>query len=64
MGELWGVYFEEVGENLPRYNGTALYAQNFVEYFVSYQKENNVADIWFQIFLIPKSTVSSFRFRL
>ena len=24
-GELWGVYWEEFGENRPRYNGTALY---------------------------------------
>ena len=23
-GELWGVYCEDVGENRPRYNGTAL----------------------------------------
>ena len=25
MGELWGVCCEEIGENWPRYNGTALY---------------------------------------
>ena len=25
-GELWGVVCEELGENWPRYNGTALYA--------------------------------------
>ena len=24
-GELWGVYCEDLGENWPRYNGTALY---------------------------------------
>ena len=24
-GELWGVYYEDLGENGPRYNGTALY---------------------------------------
>ena len=23
-GELWGVYYEDLGENWPRYNGTAL----------------------------------------
>ena len=26
-GELWGVCCEELGENWPRYNGTALYFQ-------------------------------------
>ena len=25
-GELWGIYCEDLGENWPRYNGTALYA--------------------------------------
>ena len=24
-GDLWGVYFEELGGNGPRFNGTALY---------------------------------------
>ena len=24
-GEIWGVYCDEIAENLPRYNGTALY---------------------------------------
>ena len=24
-GELWGVYCKDIGENWPRYNGTALY---------------------------------------
>ena len=24
-GELWGVYRDDLGENWPRYNGTALY---------------------------------------
>ena len=24
-GELWGVYCDDMGENWPRYNGTALY---------------------------------------
>ena len=25
MGELWGVYCEDLGENWPRYNDSALY---------------------------------------
>ena len=25
MDKLWGVYCEDLGENWPRYNGTALY---------------------------------------
>ena len=24
-GEVWGVYYEDLGENGPSYNGTALY---------------------------------------
>ena len=24
-GDIWGVYCEDLGENLPHYNGTALY---------------------------------------
>ena len=27
-GELWGVYCEDLGNNWPRYNGTALYIRN------------------------------------
>ena len=27
-GELWGVYCEDLGENWPRYNGTALYCSS------------------------------------
>ena len=27
-GELWGVYCKGLGENGPRYNGTALYLYN------------------------------------
>ena len=25
MGKVWGVYYEDCGENWPRYNGTSLY---------------------------------------
>ena len=33
-GELWGVYREDLGENWPRYNDTALYiiAQDPIEH--------------------------------
>ena len=27
--ELWGVYFDDFGENWPRYNGTALYLTGY-----------------------------------
>ena len=29
-GELWGIYYEDFGENWPRYNGTALYQKNIM----------------------------------
>ena len=28
-GEMWGVYCDDLGENLPRYNGTALYSETW-----------------------------------
>ena len=31
-GELWSVYCEEFGVNWPRYNGTALYVWNQLEF--------------------------------
>ena len=30
-GELWGVYGEDLRENWPRYNGTALYDKNIIK---------------------------------
>ena len=34
-GEIWGVYCDEIAENLPRYNGIALY---FYQVYISLKK--------------------------
>ena len=53
MGELWGVYCEDLGENWPRYNGTALYWEivcNISSHPTCAQHEGwsirNIADCW------------------
>ena len=45
MGKLWDVFWEDLGENLPRYNGTALYRINPTcsEYTVPGHRWINVA---------------------
>ena len=40
-GELWGVYCEDLGENWPRYSGTALYNHNKRKHVYSAKAWNN-----------------------
>ena len=44
-GELWGVYCEDFGENLPRYNGTALYDDIKYIYHESQQLDQKINHI-------------------
>ena len=36
MGEIWGVFYDHLGEKLELYNSTTLYIQQFIHYTLSF----------------------------
>ena len=49
MDELWGIYWEDLGENWPRYNGTALYTvkSSYVVVVFSQSTHNRYSSAWY-----------------